>query len=69
MLRFLVGYLFGTGIGFLLGIAFVQLSIANTINTFIFFASFWIIMLVVGLFWSYSHHIKKQKDYYKKVNS
>lgn len=69
MLRFLVGYLFGAGIGFFLGISFVQLTITNTVDTFIIFVSFWIIMLIVGLIWSHKHHIKKQRDYYRKINS
>lgn len=65
MFRFLIGYTFGTFLGFMSFAAFV--SINENYSSFIFFAVVWVIILILGLVWSHKHHIKKRDDYYKKI--
>ncbi len=65
MLRFLIGYIFGTFLGFMSFAAFVGIN--ENYSSFIFFAAIWIIILILGLVWSHKHHIKKRDDYYKKI--
>jgi len=69
MFRFLIGYLIGTGIGFFLCIAFIQLETINFATQFMLFVSLFVIVLIIGLVWSHNHHIKKRKDYYRKINN
>lgn len=69
MLRFLIGYLIGAGIGFFLCATFIQLEAINLAAPFVFFVSLFVIILIIGLIWSHNHHVKKRKDYYRKINN
>lgn len=64
MLRFLIGYILGTFLGFMSFSAFVNIDYSSRI----FFVAVWIIVLILGLLWSHKHHIKKRDDYYKKIH-
>ena len=64
MLRFLIGYILGTFLGFMSFAAFVNIDYSSRI----FFVAVWIIVLILGLVWSHKHHIKKRDDYYKKIH-
>lgn len=69
MLRFLVGYLIGAVIGFLLSVSFVYFKVSNDAISFVFFSVLFVVIFVIGLVWSYKHHIRMKKEYYKKINS
>jgi len=69
MIRFLLGYLIGAVIGFLLSFAFIYFKVSNIAIPFVFFSTFFIVIFIVGLTWSHKHHIRMKKEYYKKINS
>lgn len=67
MFRFLIGYLIGALIGFLLSISFVYFKASNVAISFVFFS--FVVIFIAGMLWSHKHHIRMKKEYYKKINS
>ena len=65
MFRFLIGYLSGTVMGILLIASLIARD--QFASASIIFLALWIIILILGLVWSYKHHIKKRDEYYKKI--